>query len=145
MKNNCDYFFEIALKEAQKAFDKNEVPVGAVIIKNNKILSKAHNKKEELKNVFSHAEILAIKKASKKIGDWRLKDCIMFVTLKPCSMCLSAIQQSRINKVFYILEDEFLEDNNYSEKLIKINNFSLEKKIKLMVKNFFVNCRKKVV
>lgn len=140
-----DYFLKIALKEALIAFNKNEVPVGAVIVKNGKILAKAHNKKEKQNDVLSHAEILAIKKASKKIGDWRLKDCVMYVTLKPCSMCLSVIKQSRISKVFYILEDNFLKKNDYFQNLIKINNFFLEKKVKLIVKDFFANCRKKVI
>lgn len=140
-----DYFLKIALKEALIAFNKNEVPVGAVIVKDGKILAKAHNKKEEQNDVLSHAEILAIKKASKKIGDWRLKDCVMYVTLKPCSMCLSVINQSRISKVFYILEDNFLKKNDYFQNLIKINNFFLEKKVKLIVRDFFVNCRKKVI
>ena len=140
-----DYFLKIALKEALIAFNKNEVPVGAVIVKDGKILAKAHNKKEEQNDVLSHAEILAIKKASKKIGDWRLKDCVMYVTLKPCPMCLSVIKQSRISKVFYILEDNFLKKNDYFQNLIKINNFFLEKKVKLIVRDFFINCRKKVI
>ena len=93
-------YMKIALKEAKKAYLKNEVPVGAVIVKNGEIISKAHNQKVSTKNIFGHAEILAIKKAANRIGDWRLNECVMYVTLEPCPMCASAIQQSRIKKVY---------------------------------------------
>ena len=89
-----------AMKEASKAFFKNEVPVGAVIVKDGIIIAKAHNKKISTNNVFDHAEIIALRKAAKKIGDWRLSGCDMYVTLEPCPMCASAIQQSRINKLY---------------------------------------------
>lgn len=89
-----------AMKEARKAFFKNEVPVGAVIVKDGIIIAKAHNKKISTNNVFDHAEIIALRKAAKKIGDWRLSGCDMYVTLEPCPMCASAIQQSRINKLY---------------------------------------------
>ena len=89
-----------AMKEARKAFFKNEVPVGAVIVKDGIIIAKSHNKKISTNNVFDHAEIIALRKAAKKIGDWRLSGCDMYVTLEPCPMCASAIQQSRINKLY---------------------------------------------
>ena len=89
-----------AMKEARKAFFKNEVPVGAVIVKDGIIIAKAHNKKISTNNVFDHAEIIALRKAAKKIGDWRLSGCDMYVTLEPCPMCASAIQQYRINKLY---------------------------------------------
>ena len=88
------------MKEARKAFFKNEVPVGAVIVKDGIIIAKSHNKKISTNNVFDHAEIIALRKAAKKIGDWRLSGCDMYVTLEPCPMCASAIQQSRINKLY---------------------------------------------
>ena len=93
-------YMKYALKEAKRAYSKNEVPVGAVIVKNGEIIAKAHNQKVSTKNIFGHAEILAIKKAANKIGDWRLNDCVMYVTLEPCPMCASAIQQSRITKIY---------------------------------------------
>lgn len=93
-------FMKMALKEAQKAFDKEEVPIGAIIVKDGKVIAKAHNIKESTNNSCGHAEVLAIQKASKKINDWRLNDCEMYVTLEPCMMCAGAIVQSRIKKVY---------------------------------------------
>lgn len=88
-----------ALKEAEKAYSKLEVPVGAVIVKEGKIIARAHNLKETKKDTTKHAEILAIQKASKKIEAWRLTDCEMYITLEPCSMCMGAIINSRIKKI----------------------------------------------
>lgn len=89
-----------ALKEAKKAYNIEEVPVGAIIVKNNKIISRAYNLKETKKDATKHAEIIAIQKASKKLDMWRLNDCEMYVTLEPCSMCAGAIIQSRITKIY---------------------------------------------
>jgi len=89
-----------ALKQAQKAYDKNEVPVGAIIVKDNKIIARAYNLKETKSDTTKHAEIIAIQKASKKLEAWRLTDCEMYVTLEPCSMCAGAIIQARIKKVY---------------------------------------------
>jgi len=91
---------KLALKEAKKAYDKREIPVGAVIVKDGKVISKAYNLKEIKNDTTNHAEILAIKKASKKLNSWRLIDCEMYVTLEPCSMCAGALIQSRIKKVY---------------------------------------------
>jgi tRNA(adenine34) deaminase len=95
-----------ALIEAQKAFDNNEVPVGCVILKDGKIIARAHNQKEHDQQACSHAEILAIKKANKEVNDWRLNDCTLVVTLEPCMMCAGAIQQARIPHVVFGLSDE---------------------------------------
>lgn len=97
-------YFEVAIKEATKAFKKSEIPVGAVIVFNNRILAKAHNKRIKTNDVTSHAEIIAIRKAAKKIGDWRLNGCTMFVTLEPCDMCKEIIKESRLDSVFYLIE-----------------------------------------
>lgn len=93
-------FLDLAIKEAEKAAAKGEVPVGAVIVKDNEVISKAHNMKESLKDVTAHAEILAIKGASEKLHNWRLNGCQMYVTLEPCAMCAAAICQSRISKIY---------------------------------------------
>jgi len=93
-------FMKEALKEARKAYNKEEVPVGAVIVKDGEIIARAHNLKESKKDTTNHAEILVIQKASKKLGAWRLEDCDMYVTLEPCSMCAGALIQSRIKKVY---------------------------------------------
>lgn len=89
-----------ALIEAEKALKKEEVPVGAVIVKQGEIIARAHNLKETLKDPTAHAEILSIKKACQVIKDWRLKGCHMYVTLEPCPMCASAIIQSRISRLY---------------------------------------------
>ena len=93
-------FMEVAKEEAILAMNKGEIPVGAVIVKDGVIIGKAHNLKETLKDSTAHAEILAIKEASKYIGNWRLNGAEMYVTLEPCPMCASAISQSRISKVY---------------------------------------------
>lgn len=93
-------YMTLAIIEAQKAFSLNEVPVGVIIVKNDQIIASMHNSKKKDNNALAHAEILAIEKATKQLGDWRLNDCEMYVTLEPCPMCASAIQQSRISKVY---------------------------------------------
>ena len=94
-----NYYMNQALKEAKKAYQKLEVPVGAVIVKDGKIIARAHNQKETKTDTTKHAEILAIQKPSKKLKSWRLIDCEMYVTLEPCSMCAGAMINSRIKKV----------------------------------------------
>lgn len=94
-----DKFMNAALKEAKKAYLKNEVPIGAVIVKDGKIIARAHNLREQKQSSLYHAEILAIKKACKKLKSWRLDGLEMYVTLEPCLMCAGAITQSRIKKV----------------------------------------------
>ena len=96
---NDDYYMNIALKEAEKAFKKKEVPVGAIIVLNDKIIGIGHNKREFTSLITNHAELIAIKKAGKKIHDWRLNEATMYVTLFPCPMCASAIKQSRIKRL----------------------------------------------
>lgn len=98
-------FFLYAVNEAKKAFNNNEVPIGAVIVKNGKIIAKAYNKKEKDNCCISHAEILAIKKASRKLNNWRLDGCDIYVTLDPCPMCASAIKQARIENVYSMLDN----------------------------------------
>ena len=92
-------YMDLAIKEAEKAFYKGEVPVGVVIVKDGEIIAQKHNLKEEMKLTIAHAEILAIEEASKKLNNWRLSGCEMYVTLEPCPMCASAIAQSRISKL----------------------------------------------
>ena len=95
-----EYYMEQALKEAEKAYKKLEVPVGAVIVKDGKIIAKGHNQKETKTDTTKHAEIIAIQKASKKLETWRLNDCEMYVTLEPCAMCAGAIIQARLKKLY---------------------------------------------
>lgn len=92
-------YMKEALRQARKAYVIDEVPIGCVIVQNDKIIARGYNRRNIDKNTLSHAELIAIKKASKKTGDWRLEDCTMFVTLEPCQMCAGAIVQSRMKKV----------------------------------------------
>ena len=103
--NEKEYYMNEALKEAKKAYDKLEIPVGAVIVKDGKIIARGYNVKEGKKDSSKHAEIIAIQKASKKLDAWRLNDCDMYVTLEPCPMCAGAIIQSRIKEVVYGASD----------------------------------------
>lgn len=92
-------YMKAAIREAKKAYALDEVPIGCVIVQNNKIIARGYNRRNTDKNTLAHAEMSAIKKASKKTGDWRLEDCTMYVTLEPCQMCAGAIVQSRLGKV----------------------------------------------
>ena len=98
--DNKEYFMKEALKEARKAYRKLEVPVGVVIVKDGEIIAKAYNQKEEKNSPIKHAEIIAIEKACKKLKNWRLNECEMYVTLEPCPMCAGAIVNSRIKKIY---------------------------------------------
>lgn len=107
MKN----WMEEALNMAKKAYKKNEVPIGAVIVKDGKIISKAYNQREKKQNAIKHAEIIAIDKACKKLKSWRLDGCTLFVTLEPCPMCSGAICNARIDKVVYASSEKTSQDN----------------------------------
>lgn len=143
-------YMNIALNEAKKAFVKNEVPVGAVIVKNGVVISKAYNKKEKNYCALCHAEILAIKKASKKLKNWRLEDCEMYITLEPCPMCASAIRQARIKTVYAGLHNSNCENLNlikqifcsksHDNKVDFYNDICPEKVLQLM-QLFFNNRR----
>ena len=143
-------FMKEALKEAKKAYIKDEVPVGCVIVKDNKIIARGHNKKEKKKNAILHAEIVALTKAQKKLNDWRLNDCTLYVTLEPCLMCTGAIIQTRINKVVFGCNDpkggaidtvinikEIKNLNHSFESISKI----LEKECSTILKTYFKNKR----
>lgn len=105
-------FMDLAFFYAKQAYENEEVPIGAVIVKENEIISFGYNRKEQEKNVLAHAELIAIKKAEKKLNNWRLDDCDIYVTLDPCPMCASAIKQSRIKNVYSALSN--MDENNLS-------------------------------
>ena len=94
-------FMGEAILQAEKAYQKGEIPIGAVIVKGGRIIAKAYNTREKLKNAVCHAEILAINKACKKLKNWRLIDCEMFVTVEPCLMCLGALYNARVKRLYY--------------------------------------------
>ncbi len=144
-------FMKIALKEAKKAYDKEEIPVGAVIVKDGKVVAKAHNLKEQKNDTTKHAEILAIQKASKKLDSWRLQDCEMYVTLEPCSMCAGALIQSRIKKVYIGTMDyktgacgsvlNLLNDYKFNH-YVEIETGILADECEKILKDFFKELRK---
>lgn len=148
---NKEDYMKIALKEAEKAYNELEVPVGAIIVKDGKIIARAYNEKEKKHDTTKHAEILAIQKASKKLKSWRLNDCDMYVTLEPCSMCAGALIQSRIRKVYIGTMDEktgscgsvlnLLEDYKFNHKVEVEYNVCKEECEKIL-KDFFKNLRK---
>ena len=101
-----EYYMRLALKEAAKAYAADEVPIGAVIVKDGEVVARAHNEKERRNSAIRHAEICAIEKAAKKVGNWWLEGCTLYVTLEPCAMCAGAIVNSRLDRVVYGASDE---------------------------------------
>jgi tRNA(adenine34) deaminase len=144
-------YMKLALKEAKKAYDKEEIPVGAIIVKDDKVIAKAHNLKELKQDTTKHAEILAIQKASKKLGTWRLENCEMYVTLEPCSMCAGALIQSRIKKVYIGTMDyktgacgsvlNLLKDFKFNHT-VEFETGILQEDCEQILKNFFKELRK---
>ena len=140
-----------AIKEAEKAKEKDEVPVGCVIVKNDKIISRAHNLTIRTNDPTAHAEILAIKKAAKKTNNYRLTNCDMYVTIEPCPMCAGALIWARIDRVFYGACDKKagacgsvinITNNNKFNHTIKIESGILQKRCSKLIKNFFKEKRK---
>ncbi|HPX69770.1 MAG TPA: tRNA adenosine(34) deaminase TadA [Bacillota bacterium] len=135
-----------ALEEAEKAFDKDEVPVGAVIVRKGEIIAAAHNCREILKDATAHAEILAIKEACEALGGWRLTDCDMYVTLEPCVMCSGAILQARIERLYIGAMDpkggaagstlNLFEDYHFNHRTEVIKSI-LEEECSQILKDFF--------
>lgn len=143
-------FMKQALKEAQKAFEKDEVPVGAVIVKDGKIIARGHNNRESKLDPTGHAEIIAIRKAAKKLKNWRLEDTTMYVTIEPCSMCAGALVWARVGRIVYgasepkggALGSSF---NLYEQK--NLNHYPsvsagvLEQECSALISSFFKNKR----
>ncbi len=140
-----------AIKEATKTKKINDIPVGAIIVYNNKIIARAYNKKVISGSVLHHAELIAIEKACKKTGDWRLNECEIYVTLEPCPMCAGAIQQARIKKLIYgassnikgnyDLIASILNNESYNHR-VEIQRNVLEKECSELLNQFFENIRK---
>jgi len=141
-----EFFMKEALKEAKKALDKEEVPVGAVVVKDGKVIARAHNVKETKKNAICHAEILAIERACKKLNSWRLIGCELYVTLEPCPMCAGALINSRIDKVYIGTDDiktgacgsvlNLLSDYKFNHN-VKIEKYILKDECEILLKDFF--------
>lgn len=151
MDNTNEYYMTLALKEAKKAEKTGDVPIGCVIVYKDEVIAKTRNEKEKNMLSTSHAELIAIKKASKKIGHWRLHDCTMYVTLEPCPMCAGGIINSRIKKVVIGAKDERC--GSFGGKL-DLNDFNLgskpdiefgvlEKECSSIISEFFSKLRSK--
>lgn len=97
--NQEEQFMRQAIRQAHKAYKLEEVPIGCVIVYEGKVIARGYNRRNTDKNTLAHAELIAIKKASKKLGDWRLEGCTMYITLEPCQMCAGAIVQARVSRV----------------------------------------------
>ncbi len=147
---NIDFMKE-AIKEAKKAFDIGEVPVGAVIVKDGNIIARAHNLKETSKNAIHHAEILVIEEASKVLDSWRLTDCEMYVTLEPCPMCAGAIINSRIKKLYIGTTDDImgacgtalnLLENYKFNHIVQVEKYILKDECSKLIEDFFENLRR---
>ena len=136
---NDEKYMQKAIELAKKAYNKNEVPVGALIVRDNKIVATAYNKKESKKNSILHAEIIAINKACKKLKTWHLDNCVLYTTLEPCMMCTGAIEQSRIKKIVYGIENF---NCGYIKKLKSVETINLNNnECSLLLKNFFKSKR----
>ena len=144
-------YMKIALKEAKKAYKKNEVPIGAIIVLDNKVIAKAFNLREKSNQAIAHAEILAIQKANKSLKSWRLDNCTLYVTIEPCPMCAGAIVQSRIKKVVYGAQDiksgahvSVMDMFNLPlNHKVEVENGVMEKECGEIISKFFGNLRKK--
>lgn len=136
-------YMKIALKEAKKAFKKKEVPVGCIIVNNDKIIAKSHNLKEKKRSCLAHAELIAIAKANKRRKSWRLNDCDIYITMEPCPMCASAIKQSRFSHVYYGVKNKNNKESSLILESVDINNNIyvkgglLENECKVLVQDFF--------
>ena len=143
-------FMRAAIKQAQKAYEKSEVPIGCVIVHDGKIIARGYNRRNTDKSTLAHAEITAIRKAAKKLGDWRLEDCTLYVTLEPCPMCAGAIVQARITEcVIGCMNPKagcagsvtnLLEMDGFNHKVI-VRRGILEEECSNMLKTFFRELR----
>lgn len=142
---------QLAIAEAKKAFKRNEVPVGAIIVYKNSIIAKAHNQREMLSDPTAHAEMIAITQASAYLQNWRLSDTTVYITLEPCTMCAGALVQSRVKNLVYGAKDEkfgacestvnLVNDPRFNHRLNVISGV-LEDECSLLLKQFFLEkCR----
>lgn len=144
-------YMDMAILEAKKAALEDEVPVGCVIVFNDNVISKAYNKKESLKMVTGHAEIIALEEASNKMNNWRLDGCDVYITLEPCPMCASALKQARVNHIYCGLSNsdknnfkiisDILQSDRTNPSVAITNDLAVEK-VSALLKKFFENRRK---
>ena len=150
--NADEKYMKMAIREAKKAYKLGEVPIGCVIVYNDKVIGRGYNRRKTDKNTLSHAELAAIKKASKYIGDWRLEGCTMYVTLEPCQMCAGAIVQGRVDKVVIGCMSpksgcagsiiNILQMSEFNHQ-VEIEKGCLEEECSKMLSDFFIELREK--
>ncbi|WP_248663058.1 tRNA adenosine(34) deaminase TadA [Fuchsiella alkaliacetigena] len=152
MKKNDEYYMKLALREAQKAYSKAEVPIGAVIVRDEKVIARAHNLKEKLQDPTAHAEILAIKEACSNLGSWRLTDSTLYVTIEPCPMCAGALVQARVEQLVFGAADPKAGAVGSLLNLVDFADFNhqlefksgvLEQECRQVIKSFFADLRDK--
>ena len=136
-----DKYIDVCLDEARISYQQSDVPIGAIIVKNGEIIAKSHNTREMDKSILGHAEINAILSASKLLNRWNLSDCELYVTLKPCSMCMEVIKQSRIGKIYYLLDKLDYKKEFTKSEFIKINEKESEQMYQKMLSGFFKDKR----
>ena len=152
IKNNHEKWMKAAFREAEKAFEQDEVPIGAVVVQNGQIIGRGYNQRESLIDPTAHAEIIAITSAANTIKDWRLKDCQLYVTKEPCPMCAGALINARINMVIFGMYDEkegccgslyqLCRDNRFKHQLT-VKGGIMEEACTLMIQEFFKKQREK--
>ena len=136
-------YFEETIKLAEKSLKSKDVPIGAIVVKDNVIVGKGYNTREKKQNIMGHAEINAIIMASKVLNNWNLSNCELYVTLKPCNMCMEIIKQSRIKKVYYLLE-KLPNKREYDQTIIeKSEDGHLTEDYLSILQSFFKNLREK--
>ena len=138
---NNEIVIKKLIKLAKKAKKSGEIPVSALILKNKKIIATAYNKREKRKDITAHAEVLVIKKTAKKLKRWNLVDCELYVSLKPCQMCNEIIKQSRIKKVYYLLEKPSCKKEFDQTKYFCINDAHNSSSYQQLLSDFFRNIR----
>lgn len=134
-------YIDICLDEAQISYQQSDVPIGAILVKNDEIIAKSHNTRELDNSILGHAEINVILEASKVLNRWNLSDCELYVTLKPCSMCMEVIKQSRIRKIYYLLDKPDYKKEFTKSEFIKINESESEQMYQKMLADFFKDKR----
>ena len=138
-----DKYFEVIIKLSKKSLRYGDVPIGAIIVKDGVIIGKGYNTREKRESVLGHAEINAINMASKKLNNWNLNGSDLYVTLKPCSMCMEVIKQSRITNVYYLL-DKLSTKHEFNQTIIKkYENDEMSKIYLEILQSFFKNLREK--
>jgi len=153
MKQDNEYWMKQALIQADKALQLKEVPVGAIIVKDNKVIGRGYNQKEQLNDPTAHAEIVAITAAANTLEDWRLNDCVLYVTKEPCSMCAGAILNARLKLVVFGCYDEeegccgslyqLCGDPRFKTK-VSVMGGVMESQSLSLIKDFFIKSRNKV-